>query len=57
MSSVNLKSTYNLHRSTKFNFEIELYTEIKPKLNFEIELLISCGYCEGKVSGLGLINQ
>lgn len=57
MSSVNLKSTYNLHRSTKFNFEIELYTEIKPKLNFEIELLILCRDCEVKVSGLDAREQ
>ena len=39
VSSVNLKSPHNLHRSTKFNFKIELCTEIEHKLNFKIELL------------------
>lgn len=57
MSSVNLKSPHNLHKSTKFNFKIELCTEIEHKLNFKIELLILCRDCEGKVSGLELINQ
>lgn len=31
-------------------------TNAQPKLNFEIELLMLCRYCEGEVSGLAALN-